>query len=775
LQKLLFSVLIIFGTFKVYSAVNTHDFMWSDTELIVENQSLNPVTKKSVLGFWRAPVDGIYSPVTYTLWAALTPFARDSQTGNLKPEVFHTANLSVHIVNSVLVLFLLGFFFKGGFAPFVGAALFALHPLQVEPVALISSFAHLWATFFGLVALIAYLGYSRAQGAQSWKQKRPIFRYYFATTAYIASILALPAMVVLPFIAALLERLLPKKDSLSAPAKAVWPAMTWVVLGIPVAIAALSFQDTAAISSQVDWWFRPMIAGDALAFYINKLFVPLGIGPDYGRSPAFLQQQWWGYLSWLTPFVLLVVLMFWRDKSRTWFASGAAILFFGLLPFLGLVAFESQGSSTVANRYAYFALLGPALCLSYLVSIPKRPLFPVLSIVALGLLTFASTRQIKHWENDTTLWKHSLNINPSSPIAHRILADRYRRNGDFENARTHYHKVVETNTTDPEVHYHLAEMERIKGAHDRAIILYQKTLELSPTFAKAHFSFGQSLLATKDYKGANAEFLKALAFNPESAATNFYVGQTAIELGKLEEASQYLNAALALADGKKEITARSHAYLGLAMHKLGKKELAKTHLEKTLGLSPDQPESHRILANIYFEQGEFPKALTHYQIAVKKITDDPAMLRNLGKIQLENKANNAALKNFEMALDFKPNDPELINYIAISYFNLRRFSDATAKFKEALQLDPQLADAHYYLGDIARWSGKKDHALASYYKVLRIDPLHSLAHYRLGNHFMKEEKLKQAIRHYHAALKKTPKDHRVLANLRRAKGLLESM
>jgi protein O-mannosyl-transferase len=776
LQKLLFSLLIAISTYQVFSAVRGNDFVWSDQELVVENPALNPVSSASISKIWSTSNHSIYAPITESMWTVMAPFALNANTNKLSPRLFHSANLAFHILNAILVLYILSFFFKSSYPPFIGAMLFALHPLQVEPVAWISAFSHILGTTFGLISLITFMSYSKARdNATGWKARKPVFRYYFATFTYVLSVLAMPAMVVLPLAGMLLERQIPKKDSLSVPHKPMLPMAAWLVIGLPIAIIAISLQETHAISSETSMWFRPMIAGDSLAFFINKLFVPLGLGPDYGRSPAFLQSQWWGFFSWITPVFLMLVLTFWRDKSRRWFATGATMLVIGLLPFLGLVAFESQATSTVASRYAYFAMLGPALCLAYFVSIPKKPVFSLIAMVLIGLLGYSSTTQIGHWKNDSQLWKHSLNINPSSPVANRILGDKFRRAKEFGKAREHYMKVVDVNTIDPDVHFHLAEMQRISGNHAQAINLYQKTLKLEPSYTEVHYSLGLSLFEEKQYDLAGVQFQKALETAPKSPWPYYYLGRTALNLGKHKESIKPLQTALKLANENKEITENVHAFLGLSFHKLGDVEASKNHLEESLNLVSDQPESHRILANIYYEQEDFDKALKHYTMAAKKIQDDPEMLKNLGKILISKKKFTKALANFETVLTLKENDAESVHLVGVCNFRMRRFKTAREKFRKALELNKNLADAHYYLGDIARWSGENDRALAAYYKALRIEKHHPLAHYRLGNHFMKQERVKQAIRHYHSALKKAPNDIHVKANLKRAKSKLENM
>src|SRR5262249_38527157 len=109
-------------------------------------------------------------------------------------------------------------------------------------------------------------------------------------------------------------------------------------------------------------WARPFIAGDALAFYLYKLFVPMRLAMDYGRRPGVVLARGWIYAAWLGPWIICLGALRCRRRAP-WLLAGFGIFVTALLPVLGLIPFNFQAYSTVANRYAYVAMLGPALAL----------------------------------------------------------------------------------------------------------------------------------------------------------------------------------------------------------------------------------------------------------------------------------------------------------------------------------------------------------------------------------------------------------------------------
>ena len=109
---------------------------------------------------------------------------------------------------------------------------------------------------------------------------------------------------------------------------------------------------------------RPLIAGDAVAFYFYKLIFPWKLSLDYGRTPTYALQQPVIYFLWSIPCTLLILA--WRfRKQRPHLFVALAIFLIALLPMLGLVTFHFQYYSTVADHYLYLPMLGVALALAW--------------------------------------------------------------------------------------------------------------------------------------------------------------------------------------------------------------------------------------------------------------------------------------------------------------------------------------------------------------------------------------------------------------------------
>ena len=265
---------------------------WDDDKNVYENPYLNPVGYSNTLRFWKEPYENLYIPLTYTVWAMEARLSRLSITkenwNKLNAKVFHLGNLLLHLM-SVLALYfltraLLSCYLKSqsagletvdpqnrDWAAACGAALFALHPVQVEPVAWISGMKDLLSGFLSLSALLLYIKYARSEAESSKsEEKAKLFlhlqnRNYLAATAlYLLALLSKPTAVVLPAAAFLLGRFILKRPG----KKSAAPAVVWALLAIPAVVAANLSQPELTNEYIPPLWARPLIAGDALAFYL---------------------------------------------------------------------------------------------------------------------------------------------------------------------------------------------------------------------------------------------------------------------------------------------------------------------------------------------------------------------------------------------------------------------------------------------------------------------------------------------------------------------------
>lgn len=489
-RTLILRLLLALACVAVFGAVGRHGFVrWDDEINVYRNPYLNPPTLGNVGHFWAGvgmgkAADTVFRPLVYTLYAVIargavtTPYLTDGQGAALIAWPFHAISLLVHVLNALLVFGLLRRLVRNDLAAFAGAALFALHPVQVEAVAWVSGLTDLMGAFFSLLALGAFLRY-RETGHRA--------QFGLATLWFVLALLSKPSAVILPLLALILDHWVlerPWRDGVQA-------VSLWLPLALVSVIITHHAEPVLMLGVVTGWWTRPLIAGDTLAFSLWHFVWPVGLGIDYGRSPAAALAN----RAWLsTLFIVALAVSIWCLRRRSpWLIASAALFTAALLPTLGLIPFRFQTFSTVADRYSYLALLGPAFALAWnLAHLPEW--FPLRVRSALGtvcaavllLLSLGSARQVNCWRNSFALFDHALAVNPRSWMAHLnlggILADLGRRN----EAVTEYQQAMRLRPEDAARDaYSDGMLLARQGRKAEAVAAFKQALDYQPDFGPA--------------------------------------------------------------------------------------------------------------------------------------------------------------------------------------------------------------------------------------------------------------------------------------------------
>jgi tetratricopeptide (TPR) repeat protein len=269
-------------------------------------------------------------------------------------------------------------------------------------------------------------------------------------------------------------------------------------------------------------WMRPIVASDALRFYMMKLIAPINLVTDYGRTPQWVlaQRALWGWS--LVPVAL--VFAAWKLRRRApWLLAGTAIFVIAPAATLGLVPFNYQRFSTVADRYAYLALFGAAVVLAYFVQWARgrqwRFVVPA-TFAILFVLGLAARAQTDYWHDTQSLFARALEVNPTSLAAHGNLADMLLAAGTPEARReglAHLYTAVQTHPEDPVVREALGREMFLARHYREAADLYSEAARLAPGIANLHYMAGRSLMELHDRKGAIAAFARTVELAPDYA------------------------------------------------------------------------------------------------------------------------------------------------------------------------------------------------------------------------------------------------------------------
>jgi tetratricopeptide (TPR) repeat protein len=210
---------------------------------------------------------------------------------------------------------------------------------------------------------------------------------------------------------------------------------------------------------------------------MQKLVWPVGLGIDYARTPASVvaNKDW---IIGATIVIALAIALRLVRKTQRGLTVGGLVILAGLFPVLGFVPFAFQEFSTVADRFMYLAMLGPALALAAVLT--RVELNKALAIVAaIGLvLTWLTAAQLKMWRNTDELVKRTLAMDPGSTIGHSIAGAELYRIGMPAEAARHFTAAIARDPSDPDFHYNLANALRDSHQYDLAVAEYQRAIGL---------------------------------------------------------------------------------------------------------------------------------------------------------------------------------------------------------------------------------------------------------------------------------------------------------
>ena len=573
---------------------------WDDYENVARNAHFNPATFEGVLFFWAHPFMGLYIPLTYTVWGILAALGRldapDAAGLQLNPAFFHSANLLVHALATIIVYQLLFRLVKKPWPAAAGALLFALHPVQVEAVAWVAGMKDVLCGALSMAALWQYVRYAETESADKASSAAPRRRwihYGSATAAFLLAMLAKPSAMTLPASAVLIDRFILRRPW----RRVALAAGPWFALAVPFMVVARIVQTVTSAPDGGRVWLRPLLATDALAFYLYKLALPIWLAVQYDHSPVVALASRWVFWTWLLPVALAAVVLVNR-KRFPWAVAAVGLLVTGTLPVLGLTPFEFERLSLVADHYLYVAMLGPALALAFALAMaPSGSQAARIACIAwLAVLGARAWFQTWHWQTSQTLFEHELAVNPRSATAYNSLA------------------ALALQARPPDV--------------GRALRDSEQGIALDPELPEGYVQHGSALAMMGQRAAALADFGRAHQLNPSSPIILSNMAGLLAQEGRLPEAIQTVRQAIALEP------ANGQAHMNLAIMLVQQKQYpeALSEMGQAAQLAPGDPQVRANYAMFLTAAGQRDAAVREYRAALQ-IDPNNAAARQ-GLIQL---------------------------------------------------------------------------------------------------------------------------------------------
>jgi tetratricopeptide (TPR) repeat protein len=575
-------LLVIAGLVILYSPACQSGFTWDDDEHLTQNPCI--IGPQSIVDIWTTRAARICPLVLSTFWL-------EHRLWGLAPLPFHLVNVLMH-AGAVLVLWrvLLALRVPGAW---LGALLWALHPVQVETVAWVTEMKNTQSGLFFLAAILFYLRGLRDGG-------RSRMNGWLSLTFGLLGMASKTSVVVLPAVLGLCAWYMEGRVSRRRLAELI----PYVLMALAASALALWTQDLEGANDPL--WQRSIperlvTAGAVVWFYLGKLAWPhplVFVYPKWQVDAANV--LWW--LPLIGVLILAAVVMRWRGIRL-------ALLYFiiALGPVLGLLDHYFLRYSFVGDHFQYLASIGPLALLGAALS--KLPRWmPALVMAAFCFLTWTQQRLYRDPE---VLWTHTLQHHPTCWLACNNLGILRYQAGKVVEAVKLWETALTSDPRSARTLTNLGYTLQQKGRLQEALSHYEKAIESDASFGGARYNYGTALLANGRVAEGLAQLEKAAEISPRDPNVRLNLGNARLLSKDPAGAIQALEQAMRLAP--REVAPLNNlAWLlsTLPDESLRDGKKAVELMTKALELSaPPSVQTYRTLAAAEAAAGDFNSAI----------------------------------------------------------------------------------------------------------------------------------------------------------------------
>jgi tetratricopeptide (TPR) repeat protein len=497
------------------------------------------------------------------------------------------------------------------------AALFAIHPLHVEPVAWISSRKDVLSTAFGLLALLAYARWKR--GGRWWAHAG-------ALCALACSLLSKQMLVTAPLLLLLLDRWpLDSMPRATPRARKRWILEKLPFLALAVVFAAAAFGAQRAGGSVADLEELPVgqrLANAAVVpvLYLWKTVWPTALSVLYRYPETIPFHHVAGALLVLGGITAWTVR---QVERRPYLLVGWCWYLITLLPVLGIVQI---GEQRMADRYTYVPLIGPFFAVTWLVASAaparlrgSRVMLGAAGLLVLAALAVVARAQLGHWRDSAALFRRALEVDDRNASAHNNLGVELGRAGRLTEALPHFQEALRLRPDSPDALNNLGNTLQQLGRTAEALELHETALRLQPTSIDARMNLVLALQRDGRHDEALRQIDEALALDPNredarrfAAQAHRERGRTVALEGRLPEALEHFRRTLELEPRSWE----SHYDMAVALALAGRSDPASEHYRQAIALQPDRPDLHDELGVVLLKLGRRDEAMAHFREAL---------------------------------------------------------------------------------------------------------------------------------------------------------------
>ncbi|MGA7753610.1 MAG: tetratricopeptide repeat protein [Candidatus Sulfotelmatobacter sp.] len=540
-RRFVLSLLLVAIVLLLYGQTNHFAFLnYDDGMYVIQNPHVRA-------GLTWSTVTWAFSS-TYANWHPVTwlSHALDYDLFRLNAGGHHFTSVLLHGLNAVLLFWLLARATGRLGSSFAVAALFAVHPLNVESVAWISERKNVLSTTFFLMTL----------GAYGWYALKPGVKRYLAIIVLFTLGLASKSMLVtLPFVLLLLDywplgRFASETReeglgfSRASATKLVIEKLPLFLLSAADCIITVVAQRKAGAVTTFErfpFGVRLENAIYSYAVYLGKAFWPSHLANIYPHPGGSLSG--WKVAA-VAVLLLCASILFLKLRASRYLIVGWLFFLGTLVPVIGLV---QVGDQAMADRYVYIPLMGIFVMAVWSVSevkvrIPNQVYLQAgLSAIVLCALSIMSYRQIGYWKDSVTLWSHTLAVTQNNFAAENGLGGALIQANRPDEAFLHFQRAAAIAPNDPLSHADMGTYLHQNGRLPEAIQQYEAAVQLTNNpglLANTYTNLGSAYRETGDYVRAQQSFARAIQLDPGRFNVWLQLGKLASDQGQFDLAVQ---------------------------------------------------------------------------------------------------------------------------------------------------------------------------------------------------------------------------------------------
>ncbi len=579
-QKLLLVLIVVISAVAYLPSLFNGYTAWDDPHHIILNEDIKSLSPQNILKMFRSYYVGMYHPLT-TL-----SFALNYHFTGLNPFYYHLTNYIFHIVNILLVYFVIRKIQPRPFVALFSALILGIHPMHVESVAWITERKDVLYAFFFLLSLLWYLQYHSTQ-KKTW--------LWLSIGAFLCSLLSKSAAVILPIILFLIDWYQHRKWS-----KDVLEKIPYLALSLLFGIISLISQHAGNhphFHQDFTLLDRPFLTCYAFSYYCIKYFLPTSLSaihPFPTKLGNLLPTEY--YLSPL--FVIIVIAFLWkRWQCSREYQFG---LFFFITTIILVLQIFPLGYAVVAERYTYIPYLGISFFVGTIFDTVMQKnkylqriilILPIFITILFGVETHQRT---KVWKDTFTLFTDASIKSPTEYGRNNMLAFAYKLEGDLQLALNKYKTTIDLldlslqhNNQISEVYIERGFAYWKLGDTTAAVKDYLSAIELDPKVPQYYQQLGTIYLRTREFDKAIESFTSAINLNPKDETYYHERGIAYLRSQQYEKALSDFNTAIQL----KPTWGKAYANRGIVFYQLGKREQSCDDFKNALalGFSEAQP------------------------------------------------------------------------------------------------------------------------------------------------------------------------------------------